>query len=333
MSKECGRLDHLRVIAPLPDFQVRAVRQRHAHANQNLIVRDGRHRDSLDAHVFAAMQHCGRHELSPRDACRSVLYFGCIVGCPYAHALTLAPYQLIDARSLLSTYLPSDAPPIPALPRSARAENDAKLALAAATSVQTQSPRTHPDRPPTRCMRPKFPFPRCPPPPPKIQSSAPDRYARRAVRALPAAQPKGLPRRAAAAEQPAARRQRRDFPCAASFRPAGSPRADRNTPRHQIARSPRADSTSGHWQKRALPHISPEASATFRSALARSPARFRPRPRALCAPPAGRYSPARRMSPLQTSPRPARESFRVRRSTASPARTQRTHRRSDRNPR
>ena len=55
VPEDRGSLNHLGVIAALPDLEVGAVGEREAHAEQYFIGGQGGHVDLLDAQIFAAV--------------------------------------------------------------------------------------------------------------------------------------------------------------------------------------------------------------------------------------------------------------------------------------
>ena len=61
VTEDRGRLNHLRVIAALPDFEVGAVSKSETHAEQDFIGGERGHVDFLDAQIFAAVQNGGVH--------------------------------------------------------------------------------------------------------------------------------------------------------------------------------------------------------------------------------------------------------------------------------
>jgi hypothetical protein len=56
-----GRLDHFSVIAALPNFEVGAIGEGKAHAEQNLIRGERRDIDFFETQVLAPVQHGGHH--------------------------------------------------------------------------------------------------------------------------------------------------------------------------------------------------------------------------------------------------------------------------------
>ncbi len=61
VAENRGRLDHLGVIAALPDFEVGAIGEREAHAQQDFVGGQRRNIDFFQAQVLAAVQHGGHH--------------------------------------------------------------------------------------------------------------------------------------------------------------------------------------------------------------------------------------------------------------------------------
>jgi len=61
MAKDRGRLDHLGVIAALPNFQVGAISESEPHAKQDFVGGQRRNVDFFQAQVLAPVQHGGHH--------------------------------------------------------------------------------------------------------------------------------------------------------------------------------------------------------------------------------------------------------------------------------
>jgi hypothetical protein len=68
VAEHGGRLNHARVVAALPDFEISAIREREANAKQNFVGGQSWHVDSFDAEVFAAIKHSGGHLLRKKRA-------------------------------------------------------------------------------------------------------------------------------------------------------------------------------------------------------------------------------------------------------------------------
>jgi hypothetical protein len=56
-----GRLDHLGVIATLPNFEVSTIGESKAHAEQNFVSGEWRDIDFFETQVLAPVQHGGHH--------------------------------------------------------------------------------------------------------------------------------------------------------------------------------------------------------------------------------------------------------------------------------
>ena len=69
VPKNGGRTNHFCVIAALPDFQIGAIGESEAHAQQDFVGRERRHINFLDAQIFAAVKHGGGH-LGRHDSAR-----------------------------------------------------------------------------------------------------------------------------------------------------------------------------------------------------------------------------------------------------------------------
>jgi hypothetical protein len=61
VTEDCGRLNHFRVIATFPDFQVGAVRKSKTDPEQNFIGRKRRYINLLDTQIFTSIENRGGH--------------------------------------------------------------------------------------------------------------------------------------------------------------------------------------------------------------------------------------------------------------------------------
>jgi len=61
MAKDGWRLNHLGVIAALPDFQVCAISERQANAHQDFVSRQGGDINLFNAKILAAIEHSRGH--------------------------------------------------------------------------------------------------------------------------------------------------------------------------------------------------------------------------------------------------------------------------------
>ena len=77
VTEDRRRLNHLRMIAALPNLEVGTVGERQTDAQQNFIRGQGRHVDLLNAQIFAAVQDRRRHLRGHRDACYRFHFFAC----------------------------------------------------------------------------------------------------------------------------------------------------------------------------------------------------------------------------------------------------------------
>jgi hypothetical protein len=61
VTENRGRLNHLGVVAALPDFEVGAIGERKAHAQQNFVRSEWGDIDLFETQIFAPVQHGGHH--------------------------------------------------------------------------------------------------------------------------------------------------------------------------------------------------------------------------------------------------------------------------------